>query len=193
MSKQTRLLALLGAAAVLLAACGQAADSAAPDEAATQADASRPANRAVDFTFAAYQGADRVGSENLQFSEVLEQGKPVVLNFWAGLCPPCRLEMPDFQEVYEEFEQQVLVVGVDVGPFTALGSREDGRALVDQLGLSYPIGTTFDPAVLSDYKVLGMPTTAFITPEGEIVRSWTGLLTKAKMVELVEELLQASG
>lgn len=183
---------LLGA--MVLSACAAAADAPADSVAAVGSAESQPAApQAADFEFSAYQGAEKLGGETVRFSEILDQGKPVVLNFWAGLCPPCRLEMPDFQEVYEQFDDQILLVGVDVGPFTALGSREDGRALLEHLGVSYPAGTTFDPAVLSDYKVLGMPSTAFITPDGEILRTWTGLLTKGKMVELVEELLQASG
>lgn len=188
-------LTVLAAGALVLAACGEiGADTATRGVVAptVAAQANESSQAAADFEFSAYQGAEKLGGETVRFSEILNLGRPVVLNFWAGLCPPCRLEMPDFQEVYEQFDGQFILVGVDVGPFTALGSREDGRALLEHLGVSYPAGTTFDPAVLQDYSVLGMPSTAFITPQGEIVSTWTGLLTKAKMTELVEELLQAS-
>lgn len=184
---RTRPLFLLLAGAFILAACGQPAASGDSN------DTAAPTNGAADFEFTAYQGGDKLGGEVVQFSQILALGKPVVLNFWAGLCPPCRVEMPDLQAVYEQFDGQVLLVGVDVGPFTGLGSREDGRALLEQVQVSYPAGTTFDPAVLRDYSVLGMPSTSFITPDGEIVRTWTGLLNKAKLTELVEELLATSG
>jgi thiol-disulfide isomerase/thioredoxin len=46
---------------------------------------------------------------------LLEQDKPVILNFWAGICPPCRVEMPDFQEVYGEYREEVLLCGADPG------------------------------------------------------------------------------
>jgi thiol-disulfide isomerase/thioredoxin len=145
-----------------------------------------------DFQIAVYQGEDVLGGQEVAFSDLLSQGKPVILNFWAGLCPPCRLEMPDLQEVYGEYNDQVLLVGVDVGTFVGLGTEEDGRALLEEVGATYPTGTTSDAKVMRAYEVIGMPTTLFMTPNGEIVRKWTGLLTRDKMEELLEELLEAS-
>lgn len=52
-----------------------------------------------DFGIVAYQGEALLGGREVRFSKVFEQGKPVVLNFWAGLCPPCRAEMPWFQKL----------------------------------------------------------------------------------------------
>ncbi len=46
---------------------------------------------------------------------------------------------------------------------------------------------------MQDYRVVGMPSTYFITPQGEIINSWAGLLTRDKMEELIDELLAASG
>jgi thiol-disulfide isomerase/thioredoxin len=146
----------------------------------------------LDFQIAVYQGEDVLGGQEVDFSGVLDQGKPVILNFWAGLCPPCRLEMPDFQEVHEEFGDQVTLVGVDVGAFTGLGDEQEGRDLLQEVGVTYPAGTTANADVMRAYQVIGMPTTVFISPDGEIVERWTGLLTKEKMIELVEELLEAS-
>ena len=100
--------------------------------------------------------------------------------------------MPDLQEVYEEHKDRVLLFGLDIGPFVGLGSREDGQALLEELNITYPAGTTFEAGVVRDYQVLGMPTTYFIKPNGEIINQWTGLLTKDKTIELVEELLAAS-
>ncbi|MBI2170612.1 MAG: hypothetical protein HYU30_01100 [Chloroflexi bacterium] len=53
-------------------------------------------------------------------------------------------------------------------------------------------GTTFDGRVVSAYRVLGMPTTVFLTPDGRIHSTWTGLLTERKLVDLVGELPKAS-
>ena len=61
-----------------------------------------------DFQIRAYSGIASLGGDNLAFSSLLGQGKPVVLNFWDGLCPPCRAEMPDIQAVYHQFEGSVI-------------------------------------------------------------------------------------
>lgn len=178
-------MALIGAA-LALAACGGAV--------ATQESAPAKGTRpAADFELTVYQGADALGGEKVRLSDLLARGEPIVLNFWAGLCPPCRIEMPDLQAVSDAYQGRVLLVGLDVGPFTGLGSREDGQALLKELAVSYPAGTTFDADVVTEYGVIGMPSTYFITPDGEIVRSWAGLLTEEKLGELVDELLAASG
>jgi thiol-disulfide isomerase/thioredoxin len=123
----------------------------------------------------------------------LAQGRPVVLNMWAGLCPVCRAEMPGLQRAHDEYGDRVLVVGVDVGPFIGLGSEADGQALLDNLGITFPAGTTPNGDVIRDYQVLGTPTTFFFTPSGVLVQQWTGRMTEAQLDEAVQELLLASG
>lgn len=182
---------------VFLSACGAAAGSVDSGNTAGTTEASAAIvdiqNRLpADIQITAYQGEDILGGQEVALSEVLAQGKPVVLNFWAGACPPCRLEMPDLQAVSEQYSDDIILFGLDVGPFVNLGTREDGKALIQELGVTYPTGTTFDNQVVRDYRILGMPTTLFITPEGEVVQAWTGLLTEAKLGDLVEELLAAS-
>ena len=53
------------------------------------------AERDAAFEITVYQGADVLGGQSVRFSEVFAQGKPVVLNTWAGPCPICRNEMPE--------------------------------------------------------------------------------------------------
>lgn len=149
---------------------------------------------APNFEIIMYQGQAVVGGAKIQFIQLFGQRKPVVLNFWAGLCPPCRGEMPDFQELYlERAKNKFLLLGVDIGPFVGLGSREDGKALLRELKITYPAGTTFDENTLRAYQILGMPTTFFITPDGKILKKYTGLLTRGQIDALVGELLQTSG
>jgi thiol-disulfide isomerase/thioredoxin len=188
-----RLLGLGGLTVVgvlVLAACGSAVPPSieARSSGAVASESQLPA----DFVVLVDQGQDELGGSEVQFSELLAEGKPVVLNMWAGLCPPCRLEMPDFQEVHIEFGDSIVLLGLDVGPFTSLGTREDAEGLIEELGVTYPIGTTDHAGVVRDYGLIGMPTTYFLTPDGEVHRQWTGLLTEEKLVELVDELLDAS-
>jgi thiol-disulfide isomerase/thioredoxin len=177
-------------AAMLLTACGtviQPGSDAAPE---TTQDTDVP--MATDFAVSVYDGGRIAAGQKVSFAEFLGQGKPVVLNMWAGLCPPCRLEMPDFQKVSEQFGDEIVMFGLDLGPLTNLGTSDDGQALIQELGITYPTGTTTDADVVKKYQLIGMPTTYFVTAEGRIMRQWTGLLTKDKLAELVQELISAS-
>ena len=142
---------------------------------------------APDFEFTLYQGEGDLGATELSMSDL--QGKPVVLNFWAGLCPPCRAEMPDFQAFSDDNRDSVLVLGIDVGQFTNLGTQEDARILLSDLGISYPAGYTTDGTIMRRYEVLGMPTTVFINSHGEIFRLWGGILDHEVLQDITNEML----
>ncbi len=181
-----RFIAMGGAAlalAALLAACAGGGEP-APDAGGA------PNLALADFTISAYQGADAIGGEETTLAAALEHAdRPIVLNFWAGLCPPCRAEMPDFQEVYDARSDEVLLLGIDIGPFQLLGTREEGRALLRELGIDYPAGTTYQETILRDLEILGMPTTFFIRRDGSLQAKWSGLLTKDKLNELIDATL----
>ena len=143
--------------------------------------------RASDFSMELYQGQQKLGSESLNFADL--RGQPVVLNFWAGLCPPCRAEIPHFEEFYREFEGRALLVGLDVGQFTGLGNQDDAQALLRDLAVTYPAGFTLDESVMKDYQVLTMPTTVFVDADGKIFRKWSGILDQATLTKITEEML----
>ncbi len=143
---------------------------------------------APNFNIVMFQGQDVVGGEQVDMASLLGE-KPVVLNFWAGLCPPCRAEMPDFQRFHEEYGDRVLVLGVDLGQFTNLGAPEQARQLLADVGAEYPAGYTEDAAVISSYRVLGMPSTIFINADGSVASSWTGALNEETLIEKAEEML----
>ena len=160
------------AAAVVLAAC-DSGQSEAPD-----------------LAIALYQGGDVLGEGDATLSEIIELGKPVVVNFWAALCGPCRLEMPEFQRIHERRGGEVTIVGVDIGPQWQLGTSEQGQAFLVEVGVKYPAGTSADPEVNTKFSILGMPTTAFIDSDGRLRRTWTGALTEAKIDGFIDELLE---
>lgn len=176
-----------------LAACGAAVD-ATPTAPASSGAQDEPTGSAItlevpDLTITVYQQAEELGGEEVMLSDLVSQGRPVVLNFWAALCPPCRAEMPDIQAVYDHRGHEVTVIGVDIGPQQFLGSREEGKQLLTDLGITYPAGTTFDEGVVRDFRVVGMPTTFFINADGSLLRAWSGLLNEEKVNEFIDEML----
>lgn len=142
-----------------------------------------------DFKLIAYQGEAALGGREAAFAGLFAHGKPVVLNFWAGQCPPCRAEMPAFQKVADEFEGRVNLVGVDVGVFTGLGSHADGRQLLRELAIRYPAGYAVDAAPLRLYNVHSMPTTVFLDATGKVVETAGGLLVERQLRSKLERLV----
>ncbi len=100
--------------------------------------------------------------------------------------------MPELQAVFEELGDHFILFGLDVGPFTGLGNREDALALLSEIGVTYPAGNTEDARVVPRYRVLGMPSTYFIKPNGEVLKWWTGAINRTQLRNLVTELIAAS-
>jgi thiol-disulfide isomerase/thioredoxin len=145
---------------------------------------------ASDFEFEVYQGEDIIGGPTANFKEVLAIGKPTVLNFWAGNCPPCRAEMPDIQRNYEAFQDEVTFLGLDVGVYTGLGSRRSGLALIDELNITYPAGEPPTRRPVNNYNVQAMPTTVFFDANGEVFRRWEGLISGQQLNAILQEMVQ---
>ena len=150
--------------------------------------ASSSGDQAPDFSITLYQGQDVVGGEEVSLHSLFGD-KPIVLNFWAGLCPPCRAEMPDLQEFNGKFEDRALLLGIDLGQFLGLGNQKDAQELLNELEVTYPAGFTTDGNVIQGYRILGMPTTIFIDIDGNIFNKWTGALNGSVLEEKTLEML----
>ena len=147
---------------------------------------------ASDFEFTMYQGGDVVGGNEPKFSGLFPSEKPLVLNFWAGLCPPCRAEMPGFQALYDQYQGEFILLGIDIGPFMGLGSNQDARNLLRELGITYPVGRAHNRDPVVQYRVTSMPTTLFFTPDGKLFKRREGFLDQGRMTAMIQDLLEAS-
>lgn len=158
-----------------------------PDRATRTVDEATLANL-PDFPLEAYQGAEQFGGKQSTFLQVFAQGQPIVLNFWAGRCPPCRGEMPAFQKVADEYAGEVMFVGIDVGEFIGLGSRDDARMLLAELDIRYPVAVALDASPIRLFQVQGMPTTFFLNRDGTLLHRQTGPLSEDRLRSLVDTL-----
>jgi len=145
-------------------------------------------SQAPDFAITMFQGDDVVGGQEVTLQDLIGE-RPIVLNFWAGLCPPCRAEMPDLEVFNDKFKDRALLLGIDLGQFTGLGTQDDAKDLLRELDLTYPAGFTPDSDVVQKYQVLGMPTTIFINADGTIHNKWTGALNSEVLEEKTLEML----
>ena len=145
-------------------------------------------SEAPDFSFKLFQGEEQLGKQELRLDEL--KGTPLLLNFWARFCTPCWTEMPELQDFHEARSERVLLLGIDVGQFTGLGSPKDASKLLGSLGVTYPAGYTDEPEVVRAYRIQAMPTTIFINSKGEVFRAWTGSIDLKTVEFIVEEMLQ---
>ncbi len=93
------------------------------------------------------------------------RGKGVILNFWATWCPPCRFEMPALQRVYQENQDRIVVVGLNL---TASDDINAVRAFIQEMGLTFPIWLDVEGEVADMYNLVALPTTFFIDAQGTI-------------------------
>ena len=142
---------------------------------------------APDFEFKLFQGEETLGNRELRLSNIT--GRPLVLNFWARFCGPCWHEMPDLQDFYEEYNDRIHLLGIDVGQFTGLGSPKNASRLLDALGVTYPAGYTDDAQVVINYRVRAMPTTVFIDSEGRVYQAWSGAINRDQLESIVAAML----
>ena len=84
------------------------------------------------------------------------------------------------------------LLGLHVGPFATGDSHQDAIDLLSQLNITYPAGYPLDENVMSKSKIIGLPTTFFITADGKTFKKWTGALNRDKLVEITEEMLAFS-
>ena len=133
--------------------------------------------------------------EELLFSDFFGQNKPVVLHFWAGLCPACRYDIPTVQVVHEAYGDEVVVFGLDIGPLVGLGSVNDGKKLLDETSATYYMGTTSDMRVAQSFQITGTPTTIVFDAKGRLVETWVGMhsiQTVVDMMVMLDDLLVIS-
>lgn len=103
-------------------------------------------------------------------------GKPMVLNFWASWCSPCKSEMPTFNSVYQELNGEVTFVMVDL-----VGGREtaeNGKAYVEQQGFTFPVYFDNSQQAATAYGISSIPTTFFIDKDGMVVSYQRGAMSE---------------
>jgi thiol-disulfide isomerase/thioredoxin len=112
------------------------------------------------------------------------RGKWVVLNYWATWCPPCLDEIPELVDFHNaHYKHDAIVVGINY---------EDSdpaylKSFVDEYMISYPIlrANLTRPPVFG--RLFGLPTSFIVSPEGKLVQTKTGSVTKAFLEEIIQQ------
>jgi cytochrome c biogenesis protein CcmG/thiol:disulfide interchange protein DsbE len=133
---------------------------------------------APDFTLTTFKGTT-ISLEGLK-------GKPIVINFWASWCPPCRIEAPLLERTWRAYQNRdVVFIGVDVQD-----REEDALNYIREFDITYPNGPDPTGEISIDYGVSGLPVTFFVSRKGEIVRRWVGAIEKSVLISSIEEIMK---
>ena len=137
-------------------------------------------NTAPDFTV-----LDKDGN-TVRLSEKF--GKPIVINFWATWCPPCKQELPDFDKLSKEYGDRVVFMMVNLTD----GYRDtvDGtKRFVSGKGYTFPVYFDTKDNAASAYNVSSIPQTTFIDAKGNIYTTRIGAMNEAMLRMYLNALL----
>lgn len=142
---------------------------------------------APDFTLRTFDG------QSITLSEL--RGKPVVINFWASWCIPCRTEAPILERAWKDYrERGVVILGVDY-----VDTEDAAKKFIHEYGMTYPNGPDLGTRISQMYRITGVPETYFVTREGKMLSgidsngrayaNWIGPIDDDSLRERIEKLL----
>ncbi len=173
-----KLLALLLALSVLLC-CGCGEEKEEPEN-ETQITTGEAVELAKDIKV-----YDREGNP-VTLSQM--KGKPVVINFWATWCGPCKSELPAFQQAYETYGEDVVFMMVDM-----VQGRTETKAgaieYVDGQGYTFPLYFDEDETAVVTYDIGAVPATFVIDEKGQLVESHVGAMSFDELEALLKTVL----
>ena len=144
-------------------------------------ESSEALSEAPDFTV---QDADGTAHKLSEY-----KGKPVVLNFWASWCGPCRMEMPEFDEVYKARGEEVHFLMVNMTD----GNRETVKTaseFVSKQGYSLPILYDTAQDAAQTYGVFSIPCTYFIDADGMLTAQARGAINKETLERGIDMIVK---
>ena len=112
-------------------------------------------------------------------------GAPMLVNFWASWCPPCRDEAVLLERAWRTYQDSgLLFVGVDIQD-----SEAEARAYIGEYDITYPNGLDRDGKVTIDYGVIGLPVTFFVDSAGIVQKRWVGAIDATTLDTWLTELI----
>jgi thiol-disulfide isomerase/thioredoxin len=139
-----------------------------------------PAGSAKGFTL------KDLNSKKVSLSDF--RGKVVLLNFFATWCPPCRLEIPELEKIYQKNKMKGLVVlGVSLDTADVLPTQL--KSFVKAMKISYPV-LIGNPEVADAYQISAVPITLVITKEGKTQKRFDGLVPIDYLENALKDLLE---
>ena len=120
-----------------------------------------------------------------------QDGRLLLVNFWATWCAPCREEIPDLKALHSDLEEDGLTV---IGVALDRKGREVVDPFVDQHEINYPIVVDAEGTAEAEFgPIPGLPTTILVTPDGQITKRVVGIFPTDEMRPILQDMLDAEG
>jgi cytochrome c biogenesis protein CcmG/thiol:disulfide interchange protein DsbE len=128
-----------------------------------------------------------LGLDNQSYSLSEWTGKkPVVINYWASWCGPCKEETPDLIELSKKYGDQVVFYGLNMTMYDDLNDVKD---FVKEFDIPYPVLLDIDGTVSANYNIQVVPTTVFIDKNGKVADRVLGLISMEEIERRIQKLL----
>lgn len=155
----------------------ESSEGASTDDGSTESDTTP----APDFQMTSLDGKE------LSLSSL--KGKPIVLNFWASTCGPCKSEMPEFQNAFENYGEQIEFAMVNVPDFNG-ETEKAARTLIKDNGYTFPVYFPIGNEASIQYGLTSIPRTYFITSDGDVKAYATGAIGAESLAQGIDMILE---
>jgi thiol-disulfide isomerase/thioredoxin len=132
---------------------------------------------APDFTLTGMDGKE------YRLSDVQ---KPVMINFWASWCGPCRAETPDLMRLYDKYNGKFEILAVNV---TVNDKEENAKKFVRFFGMKFPVLFDREGDIAEKYQVMGFPTNVFVDKKGRVIHITNGVLPPEKLEKTIQDMI----
>jgi thiol-disulfide isomerase/thioredoxin len=129
------------------------------------------------------------GIDGKNYSPSFVKDTPLVINFWASWCGPCRMEAPELVKLHKQYEDKVKIYAVNM---TGSDSLKGANQFAKEYSFEFPVLLDSNDQVSTKYRVLAIPTTFFVDKNGKIIDIITGYGGKEILAEKFE-LLSTKG